>query len=86
MIRYLTPLLLLSACATPAVRVETPVVQVPVPVACVDPSKVPAEPAKTGALPSDARAAADMLGAKVLELRGYGRELIALIRPCTTNP
>ena len=83
MIRRLLPLLLLSACATPAVRVETQIVKVPTPVACVDRSKMPSEPAPTGALDRDARKAADTLAAKVLELRGYGRELVALITPCT---
>ncbi len=85
--RYLMPLILLAGCATaPAPKIETQVVKEPVPVRCVDPAKVPVEPAKTGALPSDARAAADTLAAKVLELRGYGRELIALIGPCEVDP
>ena len=83
--RRMLPLLLLSACATPAPRVETVSVNIPVPVRCVDPASVPAEPAKTGTLPADARAAADTLGAKVLELRGWGRELLALIGPCETE-
>ena len=78
----LLPILLLVGCATPAIRTETVTVKVPVPVACVDKSKIPDEPARTGALDRDARRAADTLAAKVLELRGYGRELVALIGPC----
>ncbi len=81
----LLPILLLAACATPAVRVETVKVNIPVPVACVDKSKVPAEPSPVGTLDRDARRAADTLAAKVLELRGYGRKLVALIGPCLTD-
>ena len=57
-------------------------VRVPLAVPCLDPRDVPVEVAPAGLLPSDARAAADLLAAKVLELRGTDRELRALLRGC----
>ena len=58
-------------------------VRVPVAVPCVAAADIPPEVPPTGALPEDARTAADLLGAKVLELRGTDRELRALLRGCT---
>ena len=74
----LVGLLLLGACA------HTPrEVRVPVAVPCVDAADIPPEVPPTGALPEDVRIAADLLGAKVLELRGTDRELRGLLRGCT---
>ena len=62
-----------------------PVVEIPVPVRCIDPARVPPEVPPTGPLPSDARQAADTLGAKVLELRGTDRILRGLISACIST-
>ena len=76
----------LSACATtPAIRVQTVEVLKPVITPCVKKAQIPAEPAAAGSLPPDARQAADLLGAKVLELRGYGRKLSALLSACAED-
>lgn len=79
---------LLSACATtpttPAVEIRTVTVEKPVPVACVDRSAVPAEPAKVGGrLNGQAAHDVDVLAASTIQLRQWGRELRALITPCT---
>lgn len=55
---------------------------VPTPIACLRAEQIPPEVAPTGQLPSDARQAADILGAKVLELRGTDRILRGLISAC----
>jgi len=73
----------LSACATvPAPKIVTREVLTPVPVRCIDPALIPAEPGAI-ALPSDARLAADTAASQALKLRGWGRQLMALISPCT---
>ena len=56
--------------------------RVPVAVPCVNAHDIPAEVPPAGPLPDEARAAADLLAAKVLELRGTDRELRALLRGC----
>lgn len=87
--KYMIPAaLLLSACAgrtdPPAVQIVTQEVKVPVPVRCVDPSAVPGEPVQVGSrLNGNARHDADILGASAIQLRQWGRELRALITPCT---
>jgi len=83
--RHLTvaSLLALSACATvPEPKIVTKEVKIAVPVRCIDPVLIPIEPG-TILLPADARAAADLAAAKALELRGWGRALVALMGPCT---
>lgn len=58
---------------------------VPTPVPCIRAERVPPEVPPTGQLPSDARQAADTLGAKVLELRGTDRILRGLISACIST-
>lgn len=75
----------LSACCTPAPcvpKVEVQRVEVPVPVACINAKDIPAEPGPTK-LTGDARNDADLLGAKVSDLRVWGRSLVAMMGPCT---
>ena len=74
----------LASCAPtcPPPKVVTQVVKEPVAVACIDASTIPAEPG-TLVLPSDARLAADIAASQAKELRAWGRELAALIGPCT---
>ena len=76
----------LAACShtEPAVRVEIQRVEVPVPIRCIDPQDVPAPVPPVGTLPSDARNAADILAAAVLQLRAADRELRALIQGCVS--
>lgn len=66
----------------PGVRVEIQRVEVPVPVKCINASDVPASVPTVGKLPADARNAADILAAAVLQLRAVDRELRALIHGC----
>ena len=80
--------LALAGCAhtqdEPAVEVRIQEVKVPVPVACVDPDGVPREPGKVGdKLNGNAAHDADILAGSAIDLRQWGRELMALIRPCT---
>lgn len=79
----------LAGCATtqePAIEVRTVEVLKPVPVACVDPESVPSEPGKVGdRLNGNAAHDADLLAGSAIDLRQWGRELMALIRPCTTS-
>jgi len=81
---------ILMACATsqpPAVRVERVEVKVPTPVACVDAGAVPAEPAKVGdRLNGQAAHDLDLVASSALQLRQWGRELRALVMPCTKTP
>ena len=58
-------------------------VRIPVAVPCVDARYIPPEVPPTGTPPEDARAPADVLAIKVLELRGTDRELRALLSGCT---
>jgi len=83
--------LLLAGCATtrepPAVQVRTAEVKVPVPVACVDAKAVPEEPAKVGdKLNGQAAHDLDLVSASAITLRQWGRELRALVTPCTKTP
>lgn len=81
-------LILVTACAAtpkpcpPSVpQVAAQKEPVPVPVACLAASDVPPEPGKT-VLTGDARNDADLLGAKVSDLRAWGRALVAMMVPC----
>jgi hypothetical protein len=56
---------------------------VPVSQACIAAEDVPPAVPAAGRLPDDARQAADLLGAIVLQLRSNERVLRALIGPCT---
>lgn len=79
-------LLALSGCATvpPAEpRIITQVVKEPVAVACIDKSLIPAEPEAVALPLSDARLAADIAASQALKYHAWGRELFALIQPCT---
>ncbi len=79
-------LLLLAGCtSTPAVKVETVTVKVPTPVSCVHRADLPQEPPSIGIIPPDARQAADLLGSKVMELRGWGHKQAALLLACTID-
>jgi len=62
------------------------VVRIPVAVACVEPGDIPPPVPMVGPIPDDARAAADILGAKVLELRATDRSLRALLGGCVDPP
>jgi len=73
----------LSACATPAPQIVTKTVEIPVPTACVDKSLIPAEPEAVALPLSDARLAADIAASQALKYHAWGRELLALIGPCT---
>lgn len=77
-------LLILAACSTtkPAVRIETVTVEKPVAVSCVKRDQIPNEPAATGILPPDARQAADLLAAKLIEVRNWGRRLFGIATGC----
>jgi len=78
---------LLNACATkPLPHVQIQYVDRPVAVACIDKGDLPAEPAPIGALPGDARQAADLLAAKVMDYKAGWREWLALAGPCTRAP
>lgn len=71
-------LLALTACGN-----REPIrVNVPVPVACVRPSQVPPETSPLGPIPQSAVQAADLLAAKLLEVRGEARTLRSLITAC----
>ena len=79
---------MLGGCATtqtePAIEVRVQEVKVPVPVACVDKKSIPGEPGKVGRkLNGNAAHDADILAGSAIDLRQWGRELMALIRPCT---
>jgi len=79
--------LCLAACAAkPLPHVQTQYVDRPVAVACIDKADLPAEPAPIGALPGDARQAADLLAAKVMDYKAGWREWLALAGPCTRAP
>ena len=73
---------LLCACGTHG-RVP---VRMPVPVACVAREDIPPEVGVAGTLPTDARAAADILAGKVLELRATDRILRLLVDGCLSDP
>jgi uncharacterized lipoprotein YajG len=76
---------LLGGCATPAPQIITKTVYVPVAVACVDPKAIPAEPAAVALPLNDARLAADIAASQALAYHAWGRELLALIQPCTID-
>lgn len=78
--------ILLSACAPncPPPKVQIQVEKVPIATRCIDPALLPPEPA-TIAMPIDARLAADLAASQAKDLRKWGRALMALIGPCTTN-
>jgi hypothetical protein len=76
---------MLASCSSlpaPEPQIVTKPVYVPVAVKCIDASAVPLEPG-TVALPLDARLAADIAASKTKDLRVWGRNLLALIGPCT---
>lgn len=81
----LIALTLLAGCAhnEPAIEVRT--VPVPTPVPCIEASQIPAEPAQVGdRLTGDAVTDFGIVAPNALELRKWGRELMALISPgCT---
>jgi hypothetical protein len=86
MMRYIPTVIALAAlasCATPAPQIVTKEVKVPVPTACVDKSLIPAEPEAVALSLSDARLAADIAASQALKYHAWGRELLALIGPCT---
>lgn len=90
--RSIAMLIMLAGCAAtpkpcpPSVpQVQIQKEPVPVPVACIKASDIPAEPASTK-LTGDARNDADLLGAKVSDLRVWGRALVAMITPCEVTP
>ena len=74
----LAALLALAACRQPPAELEIPVAR-----PCIDSADVPAPVSPAGPLPDDARQAADLLGAVILQLRANERILRALIAPCT---
>ena len=67
-----------SACRHAPAEVEIPVAR-----PCIAAADVPAPVPPAGPLPADARQAADLLGAVVLQLRANERVFRALIAPCT---
>ena len=75
--------LALTSCATPAPQIITKEIKEPVPVACVDKSLIPAEPDAVALPLNDARLAADIAASQALKYHAWGRELLALIGPCT---
>ncbi|MDB5540901.1 MAG: hypothetical protein JWQ89_2628 [Devosia sp.] len=76
---------LATACSTPAVRTITVEKKVPVPVPCVAKADIPVEPGPVGILPPDARNAADVLAAKLNDVRGWGHKQAALLIGCTSD-
>jgi hypothetical protein len=82
----LASLLALTSCAPncPPPKVVTQTVLTPVAVRCIDPAILPAEP-PTITLPIDARLAADLAASQAKDLRKWGRELQAIIGPCTID-
>lgn len=85
---FIIAALLLGGCVTrdsvpPAVEVRTVTVEKPVPVACIDGKNVPAEPSKVGGqLTGQAAHDLDLVSGSAIKLRQWGRELMALVRPC----
>ncbi|HET9427093.1 MAG TPA: hypothetical protein VFO69_01915 [Allosphingosinicella sp.] len=75
---FLALLLAVAGCRHGFGEVEIPVARPCIAAADVPPSVPPA-----GRLPDDARHAADLLGAVILQLRANERLLRALIAPCT---
>ena len=69
-------IMLLAACG------QKPPVRIPVAVTCIDPADVPEPVPLAGTLPTDARAAADILGSIVLQLRANERVYRALLDAC----
>lgn len=74
----LASLVALAACRQPPAELEIPVAR-----PCVDAADVPAPVPPAGPLRADARQAADLLGAVILQLRANERVLRALIAACT---
>lgn len=72
------PLLLLAGCQHRPAEIQIPVAQ-----PCIDAAEVPPKVPPAGPLPDDARQAADLLGAVILQLRANERVLRALVAPCT---
>jgi hypothetical protein len=69
------------------VQIRTVEVKVPVPTACIDAKDVPNEPAKVGdRLNGQAARDLDITAGSAILLRQWGRELRALITPCTKTP
>ncbi len=60
-------------------------VEIPVAVPCVKAVDVPAPVPPAGRLPADARQAADLLAAVVIQLRANERLLRAMIAACTAS-
>ena len=60
-------------------------IEIPVALPCIEATRVPPPVPPAGDLPADARQAADLLGAVVLQLRANERLLRALIAPCTRD-
>ena len=71
-------LLLLAGCQHGPAEIAIPVAR-----PCIDAAAVPSPVPPAGPLPADARQAADLLGAVILQLRANERVLRALIEPCT---
>lgn len=89
--RSIALLIMLAGCAAtpkpcpPSVpQIQVQKEPVPVPVACLNPADVPSEPSATK-LTGDARNDADLLGAKVSDLRLWGRQLVAMMTPCEAD-
>lgn len=85
---FLPLILAMSACKTTAPPIEVRTVEVPTPVACVELAQIPAEPPLIGdQLTGDAQHDLGVVAPSALELRKWGRSLIALIVPaCTISP
>lgn len=81
----LSGLVILNGCSsiTPTPQIVTKEVRVPVPVACIDKALIPAEPDAVALPLTDARLAADIAASQALKYHAWGRELFALIQPCT---
>lgn len=76
----LVAIVLLSACATPAIKTETVEVKVPVAVQPIKPTQVPVVPAPLGPRPDSLSAAADQLLAKHCEFVAYALLADPLLR------
>lgn len=78
--------LALTACQTPATKIETVEVKVPVAVQPITPAQVPAPPAPLPKRPESLSAAADVLLSKVCELEAYVLRADPLLRVSAGEP
>lgn len=85
LILSLAILMALAACSHTEPGIEVRTVSVPTPVPCVDPALIPVEPDEVGdQLTGNAVRDLGIIAPSALELRKWGRELLALIVPgCT---